>query len=415
MSATQVLTSGAGPTQLVEAVTMRLGLALHRFGTPSHQLEDDLARLARRFAVPGQFMATPTMLLAAFGRAGPPRVYLERSDQTTINVHKLGQLHETTERLIAGDLTLADGLIAVDRILEAPDTWSPAAAAIAYGVSSAAIARLLDGGRVEMALAGTMGLAIGILAQVARGRRTLEHLLVVAAAMVCALLAAFAARMVASFSMSIATLAGLVVLLPGMSLTTAMTELATGNLVSGTARLSGAGITFLKLGFGVALGSKLGHLLFAPPEVAAAAHRVGWTQWPAVALAAIALGVVLQAHRRDLLDVVGVCLLGNAGLVLGGRALGGELAAFIAALLVSLASSARTRRSRRTRTAEAVTQTPAILLLVPGGVGYRSITALMQRDVVTGMQIAFSATLTAVALAAGILLANMLFPPRRVG
>lgn len=401
----------AHPTGLVEAVTVRLGLALHRFGTPSHQLEHDLGRLARRFAVPGQFMATPTLLIASFGCSGPPRVYVERGEQASINVDKLSELHATTEAIVAGELSLADGLIAIDRVLQAPSAWPAAAAAAAYGVTSAAVARLLDGGRLEMALAGMMGLTIGTLAQLARGRRTLEHLLDIAAAVACALLAALAARLVTSVSMSIATLAGLVVLLPGMALTIAMTELATGNLVSGVARLSGVGITFLKLGFGVALGSKIGVLLFAPPQLVAGAHAVGWTHWPAVALAAAALGVVLQAHRRDMPAIVGVCLMGNAGLVLGGRLLGGEMAAFVAALLVSLASSARARWRGGT---EAVTQTPAILLLVPGGVGYRSIAALMQRDVVTGMQVAFSAALTAVALAAGVLLANMLFPPRRV-
>ena len=57
---------------------------------------------------------------------------------------------------------------------------------------------------------------------------------------------------------------------------------------------------------------------------------------------------------------------------------------------------------------------PAILLLVPGSVGYRSVSALLERNVVTGVEIAFSVVLTAIALVAGVLLANVLLPARRV-
>src|SRR5690606_30564729 len=57
------------------------------------------------------------------------------------------------------------------------------------------------------------------------------------------------------------SLAGLVVLLPGLTFTIGLTELSTRHLASGTARLAGALVTFLGLGFGVALGSKAGALI----------------------------------------------------------------------------------------------------------------------------------------------------------
>ena len=59
------------------------------------------------------------------------------------------------------------------------------------------------------------------------------------------------------FATSTATLAGLIVLIPGFMLTIAIRELSTRHLASGTARLVGAGITFLGIIFGVALGNRL--------------------------------------------------------------------------------------------------------------------------------------------------------------
>ncbi|HEX7977062.1 MAG TPA: threonine/serine exporter family protein, partial [Gemmatimonadaceae bacterium] len=53
---------------------------------------------------------------------------------------------------------------------------------------------------------------------------------------------------------------------------------------------------------------------------------------------------------------------------------------------------------------------PGILLLVPGSVGYRSMSAMMDRDTVAGIDIAFTMILTAVSLVAGLLIAGVLVP-----
>ncbi|HET7421951.1 MAG TPA: threonine/serine exporter family protein, partial [Gemmatimonadales bacterium] len=58
---------------------------------------------------------------------------------------------------------------------------------------------------------------------------------------------------------------------------------------------------------------------------------------------------------------------------------------------------------------------PGILLLVPGSVGFRSLTNLMDRQAVTGIETAFSMILTAIALVAGMLVAGVILPERRIG
>jgi uncharacterized membrane protein YjjB (DUF3815 family) len=58
---------------------------------------------------------------------------------------------------------------------------------------------------------------------------------------------------------------------------------------------------------------------------------------------------------------------------------------------------------------------PGIVLLVPGSVGYRSMTSLMERQTVEGIERAFSMILTAVALVAGLLIAGVIAPEPRIG
>jgi uncharacterized membrane protein YjjB (DUF3815 family) len=58
---------------------------------------------------------------------------------------------------------------------------------------------------------------------------------------------------------------------------------------------------------------------------------------------------------------------------------------------------------------------PGILLLVPGSVGFRSLTSLIEREALTGIETAFSMILTAIALVAGMLMAGVIVPERRIG
>jgi uncharacterized membrane protein YjjB (DUF3815 family) len=57
---------------------------------------------------------------------------------------------------------------------------------------------------------------------------------------------------------------------------------------------------------------------------------------------------------------------------------------------------------------------PGILLLVPGSVGFASLTALLDRNVVPGVETLFRTILMAVALAAGLLVASVVRPARIV-
>ena len=55
---------------------------------------------------------------------------------------------------------------------------------------------------------------------------------------------------------------------------------------------------------------------------------------------------------------------------------------------------------------------PSLILLVPGSIGYNSLIMLMHKDVLSGVDTAVTTMLVAVSLVAGLLLANVLLPPR---
>jgi uncharacterized membrane protein YjjB (DUF3815 family) len=56
---------------------------------------------------------------------------------------------------------------------------------------------------------------------------------------------------------------------------------------------------------------------------------------------------------------------------------------------------------------------PAILMLVPGSVGFRSLNSLLEQNVIAGVQTAFAMVLAATALSAGLLVAASIADGRR--
>ena len=209
------------------------------------------------------------------------------------------------------------------------------------------------------------------------------------------------------------SLAGLVILLPGLTFTIALTELSTRHLSSGTARLSGALVVFLGLGFGVALGAKFGTSI--GHELRDLLGRDGgdwlsraalprWSEWLALLIAPLSFAVLLNADKRDTGWIVLTCAAAYLTSRYAGASMGEELGAFLGAFVVSAGSNLAARFFNRNAM---VTQVPGLLILVPGSIGFRSVTSLLGQQVEVGIATAFRVGIVGISLAAGILAGNV--------
>jgi uncharacterized membrane protein YjjB (DUF3815 family) len=289
----------------------------------------------------------------------------------------------------------------------APPPYSPPVVTLAFGVLSGAVCQFLGGGWHEIIVATVLGLGLGLFALYAERHARISRVFESLAAFLLSATAIGLARFVGPISVFVATLSGLIVLMPGLLLTTAITELATRHLASGTLRLSSAFMTLLGIVFGVALGTKLGVAVFGAPIGHPAETLPGWVAIVAVPLASASSAVILRADPRDAPWIIAAGVLGVVAGRIGAAHLGLELGMFVAALGVALASSAYERWRQRPAP---VVLVPGILLLVPGSIGYRSMSAMMERDTVSGIDTAFTMILTAVSLVAGLLIAGVLVP-----
>lgn len=395
--------------EAARAFVLKLGRGLHSYGYPAHRLEDALGAVSRRLGLEGQFFSTPTALFASFGAPEDQRTFQIRVEPGEVNLEKLTLLEAVTDEVARGATPPAAGSARLDAIVAAPPPYGPVLTTFCFALASGAACRFFGGGWREILVSTGIGLAIGLLALFAGRVPGAGRVFAPTAAALAGLLATLAAKEVGPLSVFVATVSGLIVLIPGFPLTVALTELATRNLVSGTARLTGAVVTFLAIGFGVALGTTIGQRLVGEPPLIQPAALPPWTEWAALLLAPLAFTVLLRAQPRDAGWIVAAGGLAFGGVRAGAHLLGPELGTFLGALLVGVWGNAYSRLLARPA---AVTLVPGILLLVPGSLGFRSLTSLLERQTVLGVESAFRMTLVAVALVTGLLFSNVVLPPR---
>lgn len=388
-----------------------LGRTLHENGIPAHRLEDTLGVAAGRLGLRAEFFSTPTSLISAFGEPGSQQTALSRVTPGEFRLDRIVALDDVVEALWSGKITVAQAQERLREVAARPSPYGPALTVAALAVASGAAARFFGAGLAEMLVSAVLGLVIGVLGVAAQRSVTVGRVYEFAAAVTATLLAMVAGALWPSLAVAPVVVSSIIVLLPGLTLTLALNELATGHLVSGTARLTGSLMTLLKLGLGVGIGQQLATLLPALAVRAGVqpAPLPDWTLMPALLLTVPALAILFRARRREWPWILAGVVTAFGGARLGVHLLGPALGALLGSLLAGLAGNAYERLRSRPAVVMVV---PSLIMLVPGSIGYRSLSFLMQRDVVGGIDSAVTTLLAGVSLVAGLLLANVLLPPR---
>lgn len=402
--------STAAPDHRI-AFVLRLGHSLHTSGYAAHRLEEALELASDSLGLRGQFFSTPTSIMASFGPQDDQQTFLIRVAPGESNLGQLAQADEVTREVLNGQLTPLQGATRLEQIEAAPPRYSNWLTTLAFAVVSGSSARFFGGGWHEIAAGLAIGFVIGLLALAAGRIEALGKIFNLAAALTASLLAASLAA--AGFPISVfhATLAGVIVLIPGLMLTTAMMELSTQHLSSGTARLMGAFMMLIAIAFGIAMGTKIAVLMFGTISSVPFHPLPAWTLYVALLASPLGFVVLLKAEVRDAGWIVLAGVLSFAGARLGQRAFGPELGAFGGAVFAGFFSNWYARVTDRPAQ---ITMAPGLLLLVPGSVGLIAFTAFTSSQTELGVEGAFRMVLIAVSLVAGILFANIMSPRRKL-
>ncbi len=393
-----------------EAFVLRAGELLHAWGTPAPRCEGMLRQLMTRLRVAGEVSASPTALLFNLGGGGSCRSVIRRVEPGEVDLGRLVIAGEILGELERDTIDLRTARRRLERLAVAPPRAPRSAVVLAHGAVAASSSIVFGGGLVEAAVATAIGLLCGVLAKLLLAHARLAPIYEPFAAFVAGASSYVLSRTVVPHADELVTLSSLIVLVPGLSFTVGMIELASRHWISGTARLAGAGVTFLTLAFGVALGRVAATALIGSSgSSVAAVGPPAWAMPTAFLVGSIGFAILFQARARELVVIVGAGVVAMIGARVGVAMLGPELGAFVGAVAVGLFANGWSMVARRP---SLVATMPGILLLVPGSIGYRALDMFVAHDVTNGLQSAFATALVAIALVGGLLVANAILPPR---
>ena len=384
-----------------------LAQALHISGMPTHDLERHLNGIGQRFGVRVECFAVLTMLtLNITDEDATQRVEMLRLPPYDFNMVRLIAL-EKLIREMEGIGSLGRCEVQLNEIISAPPRWSGAAFVFLGFLLSASVAVLLRGGWTEILCGGTVGMLF-VGGQLALAR--VPRLGPAAPVILCTVAAICAHALSLVFPQQtpfITAVAGVVFLLPGFTLTIAMSELATQNLLAGTGRLAGAFILLFMMGAGLAIGTQISQHLFPAHTTGTFALVPTWVIWPAIAALGVSMLGLLQAPLASVHAMVGGSLLAWTVFSLVGAVLGNVVGAFVGALAVASAGHLYTYLTGQSNL---LVKIPGLITLVPGSMGFRGLHALIEKDNVVGVSLITDMVLTGAVLAVGLLLADNIAP-----
>jgi uncharacterized membrane protein YjjP (DUF1212 family) len=385
---------------------------LHLAGVATDALEGTLEQIAQTIGLPIEIFALPTQITLAVGPRWNQRIALMRLDPSNVNLRKLSLLNMIYDDLRAGKIDYREASVQVSNIDRrwpgrSPLWQIPALALIAIGVA------ILLGGRThELIVAGCIGLFTGIVSAIATRVPLVSRLFEVIAAFAGTLIVAAFSKIFGHTNVYVSIVAGVVVLLPGYSLTLALHELANGDLVAGMARLGKVLSVLLALGCGAFLGfAIIGPSLLDRGNLGM--HAVEGRYWMlASVLMAIGFCIDLDARLRDFIWVFAACFFALLTSHIVGATPVHQVAAFVSAFICGIVANIG---ARFLRIPQAVMLVPALLVLVPGSLSYESVLFAFQDNISSALTFAANASVAAVQLVAGLLLSQLVFPARALG
>lgn len=405
---------------------IRLAESLFVFGAPTFRIEHILKRTASELEITATFATLPSLLIMSF--ADPITLTTETIAlpmSAGCDLDKLITVCRLCFKLGKCENTIEQGSCVLENLLSKPSRYKQWHTTVAAVITSMLIAPLsFNGSWGDMFASGVTSTLSQFLLYFATRKEYLRYIVDPFSAMVVGFVAVPFKRL---FSEAICyptiVLAGIMGQLPGLMLCTALVELTTGHMISGTTRLMTGLVRSLLLAFGLSVGYKIWGWFLDPVthvvdkafftcDVSYSVSNSGY--WIPLYIfllpvMAFSLSVTLRAAPSQYLIMVITCTTAFwGGIILRSYHASSDFTSIVVSFLVGLISNLYSRFTSLPGIGPLLS---GIILLVPGSMGVRSSLALIAKeDFGNGSNFAFQVILTSISLSLGILTARIVPP-----
>jgi len=333
----------------------------------------------------------------------------------SLDYTRLSTVESLVRKITAGEITAEDATAELDRATSAPHPYPRWVATAAWGGMAGAITLLLGAGPLLALLSGVIAAMIDRIGRILNHRAIPYFFQQVVGGLLATgtAVALSAAGILPDVQLSLMVAAGIVVLLSGLSVVSAVQDAVTGYNVTAAGRTMEVTLASAGLIAGVAMALRVGAQLglrvvgadVVPQPITTLPIQVFAGAFAAAcfALASYAPWLVAAAAGAAGAGCYGLLLLTGTDAI---------IASAVAATLIGLSGALM---SRRLRLAPLVVAVSGITPLLPGLSTYRAMYELTVNQNPGGLSRLFLALGIALALAAGVVLGEFLAQPLRTG
>ncbi len=391
---------------------IKLGTAVHHYGPSAARLESYLSAVCKTLGYDGVFRSTPSEITFAFSK---PDQWWQRTHIAVVpvggyNMSKLAEVGNLVEELVADKITLIEASKRLDEIEVKPNPWGLWSYPLSFALVAFGFSGMLHGSSLDNIVSVCLSLivcALFLLAEKLKGR--FLDALPFTSAFVAGSCAAAITLWLPELNHIIVILAAVIVLIPGFIISAGIVEIVENYIIAGTARLFGGLVYLIKQFTGAWLGISF-ISLFGITELNTS---LSTTSTPVILLSITCLIVGLcfayQTLLRDCIWVIINCAIAYAIVLICSQLLTANLGILFATIGASMFANIWARMTNRPTS---IVLIPAITILVSGSVGFRGLLTAATQQAEYGMQMFLQMFIVALAIAAGLLIANIIIRPK---
>lgn len=380
-----------------------LGEGLIDCASPVAEVTRTLEEIARVNGFPGtQVIALPTAILVTVPGAEQSQTQAAAAGVRSFRLDQVEDVLQIAERARRGEVGPVAGMGLLQQAVHAAPPYPKPVLLGGYVVYSVGLALILGANLPDLLVAGVMGALVAVV-QVATARTSgyLQALVVLTSAFAVSAVVFGLVRAGAPIDVLSSLVPPLVLFLPGAMLTTAVIDLATRQMIAGSARLAAGAMQLVLLALGISgaaglVGVRASAIAEAPGQ---ALGPLG--PWLGVFVFVVGVALYQCVRIRSVPWVCAVVVVGYAGQVIGGLFFGGVMSALVgAAVMTPLALYAA---GQRNGPPALVSFLPGFWVLVPGALGLVGVTQTLDGTATDGLGTIMTAGATMVAISLGVL------------
>jgi len=387
---------------------LRLAKSMIKYGAPSHRLENAIDHSAKALELNLQCIYLPNVMIIAFTD------YETHTSETHVlkvsaglDMYKCALVHQVHKMVTHSSMPVTEAIMKLDAISAEKDANPRWLTVLAYATASFCTAPLFfNGSWIDAGVSFLMGGAVGLLVWLSEKVPSYAHICEVTMSVVVAFVAE--ALHNTSICQSAVKMAGIIIILPGYTITCSILELSSRHIISGSVRLFYAVVFSLLLGYGLTIGTSIWTLI-DPSRQDAQTFATGCPMEPLnpkwnllfVPLFAISLNIWLMAHPRQwflatILSIVGYTVSFSSSTYAGAKT---EVSSALAAFAIGFIGNIYQRLTRQLSFQAVVC---AVFFLVPGSLGLKGAMSLYTEDMTGGVNFALQMVVTAIAVSVGL-------------